>query len=201
MKPSLQVRLSQHLALTPRLRQSIRLLQSTWSCSRRSSRCSTRTFLEADEDAAAPDAAVDRGAGTEPAAERSSEDTGFDAPDDAGGIDTTEFGGPERAEWENGTEGDDFDGIRELPSAAVAASADDAEAQERSTGTVSLQEHLRGQLAGMRLSAEDRGAVMALMSRWMPMATSPIRSRRLPSDWAATMRRRAKTCSSGWAAR
>jgi RNA polymerase sigma-54 factor len=165
MKASLQVRLSQHLALTPQLQQSIRLLQlSTLELQQEIEQMLDQNpFLEADEDASAPDAAVDRSAGVEPTAERSGEDTGFDAPDDAGGIDTTEFGGLERAEWENGTEGDDFDGIRELPSAALAASADDAEAQERSTGTVSLQEHLRGQLAGMRLSAEDRAAVMALI--------------------------------------
>jgi RNA polymerase sigma-54 factor len=167
MKPSLQVRLSQHLALTPQLQQSIRLLQlSTLELQQEIEQMLDQNpFLETEDDAASPDAAAERPAGAEPAAERGAEDTGFDAPEDAGGIDTTEFGGLERAEWENGTEGDDFDGIRELPSATVAGagSDDDADAQERCIGSVSLQEHLRGQLAGMRLSPEDRTAVMALI--------------------------------------
>jgi len=167
MKPSLQVRLSQHLALTPQLQQSIRLLQlSTLELQQEVEQMLDQNpFLETEDDAASPDAAAERPAGTEPTAERNTEDTGFDAADDAGGIDTTEFGGLERAEWENGTEGDDFDGIRELPSASAGAagSGDDAEAQERSSGAASLQDHLRGQLAGMRLSSEDRAAVMALI--------------------------------------
>ena len=167
MKPTLQFRLSQHLTLTPQLQQSIRLLQlSTLELQQEVEQMLDQNpFLETEDDAASSDAATDRPAGTEPAAERSTDDTGFDAPDDAGGIDTTEFGGLERAEWENGTEGDDFDGIRELPSASAgaAASDDDQEPQDRTAATPSLQDHLRGQLALMRLSPEDRAALWALI--------------------------------------
>ena len=38
-------------------------------------------------------------------------------------ADSAEFGTTERDDWENGTERDDFDGIRELPSSATGQSA------------------------------------------------------------------------------
>jgi RNA polymerase sigma-54 factor len=174
MKPSLQVRLSQHLALTPQLQQSIRLLQlSTLELQQEIEQMLDQNpFLETEEEAPATEAAVERPPLAEPPpAERNPEhegnadDTGFDGGEDARGIDNTEFGQAERSEWENGTEGDDFDGIRELPGSAApsAASDDDSEAQDRSAAAPSLQEHLRGQLAGMRLSDEDRGAVEVLI--------------------------------------
>ena len=52
MKPSLQVRLSQHLALTPQLQQSIRLLQlSTLELHQEVEQMHEQNpFLEADED-------------------------------------------------------------------------------------------------------------------------------------------------------
>jgi RNA polymerase sigma-54 factor len=53
MKPGLSLRVSQHLALTPQLQQSIRLLQlSTLELARKSSRCSTKPFLERATDEA-----------------------------------------------------------------------------------------------------------------------------------------------------
>ena len=173
MKPSLQVRLSQHLALTPQLQQSIRLLQlSTLELQQEVEQMLDQNpFLETDEEAAAGEAAGERAPPAEPiadtpaeaAAER--EDSAFDGGDEAPGIDSTDFDGLERREWENGTEGDDFDGIRELPSAAAgaAASDDEQEAQDRTAAAPSLQDHLRGQLALMRLSPEDRAALWALI--------------------------------------
>ena len=54
MKPSLQVRLSQHLALTPQLQQSIRLLQlSTLELHQEVEQMLEQNpFLETEEDAA-----------------------------------------------------------------------------------------------------------------------------------------------------
>ncbi len=54
MKPSLQVRLSQHLALTPQLQQSIRLLQlSTLELHQEVEQMLEQNpFLEAEEEAA-----------------------------------------------------------------------------------------------------------------------------------------------------
>jgi RNA polymerase sigma-54 factor len=173
MKPSLQVRLSQHLALTPQLQQSIRLLQlSTLELQQEVEQMlDANPFLEADEETA-PDAAAERPVSndsfTEPAPEAAPErDEGasFEASDEPSGIDGTDFGTMERREWENGTEGDDFDGIRELPSVAAAGPGpdDDQEAQDRTAAAPSLQDHLRGQLALMRLSPEDRAALWTLI--------------------------------------
>jgi RNA polymerase sigma-54 factor len=167
MKPSLQVRLSQHLALTPQLQQSIRLLQlSTLELHQEVEQMLEQNpFLEADED-------------TTPTADEPSHDrvTPRDEPvngtaaEDAGdetshGVDNTDFGTTEREDWSNGTEGDDFDGIRETPSLGGSAPAgdDDYEPQERSVHGPTLPEHLARQLAGMRLSPEDRAAVQVLI--------------------------------------
>ena len=59
MKPSLQVRLSQHLALTPQLQQSIRLLQlSTLELQQEIEQMLEQNpFLETDDEAASFDTA------------------------------------------------------------------------------------------------------------------------------------------------
>src|SRR5262245_54661592 len=175
MKPSLQVRLSQHLALTPQLQQSIRLLQlSTLELQQEVEQMLDQNpFLETEEEAAATpgEAPTERASSSEAPAEvpaetiSEREDTGFDAGEEAAGIDNTDFAGIEQREWENGTEGDDFEGIRELPSASAGApsSDDEQEAQDRTAAAPSLQDHLRGQLALMRLSPEDRAALWALI--------------------------------------
>src|SRR5262245_607615 len=172
MKPSLQLRLSQHLALTPQLQQSIRLLQlSTLELQQEVEQMLDQNpFLEAEEEGAAAEGAGERTANAEPPADApvdtsSDREAAYDSGDEAPGIDNTDFAGIERNEWENGTEGDDFDGIRELPSVAASAagSDDDQEAQDRTAAAPSLQDHLRGQLALMRLSPEDRAAVWALI--------------------------------------
>ncbi len=167
MKPSLQVRLSQHLALTPQLQQSIRLLQlSTLELQQEIEQMLEQNpFLEPDEDTSAAEPA--------PLPERSAplERDDADAPGetiDGGevepGVDSTEFGTTEREDWENGTERDDFDGILEAPAArANDAEGDEFEAQERSSSYTTLQDHLRAQLLGMRLSPEDMAAVLVLI--------------------------------------
>jgi RNA polymerase sigma-54 factor len=94
-----------------------------------------------------------------------------DAPDapDAGEavaeIRAEEFGTTEREDWSNGTEGDDFDGIRETPSGASASGSDgdDTDAQDRRGSADSLQDHLRAQIAGMRLGGDDRAALEVLI--------------------------------------
>jgi len=168
MKPSLQVRLSQHLALTPQLQQSIRLLQlSTLELHQEVEQMLEQNpFLEAEEDAGTPyDLPAER-----TTAERVERDDSESAPE-AGGDALTEvsgedFGKPERDDWENGTEREDFDGIRETPSSASGSGdsdGDDSEAQDRRSETGTLQAHLRGQIAGMRLSDEDLAALQVLI--------------------------------------
>ena len=174
MKPSLQVRLSQHLALTPQLQQSIRLLQlSTLELHQEVEQMLEQNpFLEAEEEVAPafeqslerPTAAASATADREDAESRS--EAGSDSSaDEPAGIDGAEVGGNERDDWENGTEREDFDGIRETPSSAASSSGgdDDFDPQERNSRSLSLQEHLRAQLAGMRLSAEDFAALNVLI--------------------------------------
>ncbi len=178
MKPSLQVRLSQHLALTPQLQQSIRLLQlSTLELHQEIEQMlETNPFLDTEEDHAPMEfglerlsAATDAGAEREKSklAEREDAGDGQSGADEPAGIDNAEFGGSERDDWENGTERDDFDGIRELPSNSPATSGsggdDDFEPADSGDTGPTLQEHLRRQLLGMRLSPEDLAAVTVLI--------------------------------------
>jgi RNA polymerase sigma-54 factor len=172
MKPSLQLRLSQHLALTPQLQQSIRLLQlSTLELQQEVEQMLEQNpFLDVEEDvAAAPEPLSERLTAAERVGERESEvatDTHNEAGDDATpALDSAEFGTTEREDWENGTEREDFDGIREMPSSSAGTSndGDDFDPQERQTAGLSIQDHLRQQLLGMRLSGEDAAAVQVLI--------------------------------------
>ena len=176
MKPSLQVRLSQHLALTPQLQQSIRLLQlSTLELHQEIEQMLEQNpFLDVDDDHTPMEfglervvAPADKSAEREKASlsEREDSGDGNSSADEPAGVDTAEFGSTERDDWENGTERDDFDGIRELPTSgsASASGEDDREPTEIGDNGPTLQEHLRRQLLGMRLSPEDAAAVMVLI--------------------------------------
>ena len=170
MKQSLQVRLSQHLALTPQLQQSIRLLQlSTLELQQEVEQMLEQNpFLEVEEDAAAPaEPMSERSTPAERAGERETERAGdgaADVGDEVREIDGVEAGATERDDWENGTEGEDFDGIRETPGKSSASSdGDEFESQERDRSALSLQEHLREQLRGMRLNPEDAASVLMLI--------------------------------------
>ena len=166
MKPTLQVRLSQHLALTPQLQQSIRLLQlSTLELHQEVEQMLDQNpFLETEDDGPAFEYTSLERASTsqreEGDAPGSSVGEGGDEP---AGMDSADFGTTERDDWENGTERDDFDGIRETPGPSSSGGDEDFEPQERSAGGITLQEHLRQQLRGMRLSAEDSAAVQVLI--------------------------------------
>ncbi|MBB3196084.1 RNA polymerase factor sigma-54 [Roseateles terrae] len=178
MRPTLQVRLSQHLALTPQLQQSIRLLQlSTLELHQEVEQMlASNPLLEPDEehDAASPPGASpaervadervpdrdDRGSDT---ADRSADSDG--SADSASGeeIRAEDFGTTEREDWENGTEHDDFDGIREQPSSSASSGGEDDERPETEAPDASLQDVLRAQMAGMHLGEVDRAALLALI--------------------------------------
>jgi RNA polymerase sigma-54 factor len=171
MKQALQVRLSQHLALTPQLQQSIRLLQlSTIELQQEVEQMLEQNpFLEADEEPAAVfEPLAERLSPAEHAGERESE-RAAESPvadgDDVGPIDgAADFGGTEREDWENGTEREDFDGIRETPGKTRTNNDGDGfDDHDRDTATQSLQDHLRSQLNGMRLSPADAAAVLVLI--------------------------------------
>jgi RNA polymerase sigma-54 factor len=173
MKPSLQVRLSQHLALTPQLQQSIRLLQlSTLELHQEVEQMLEQNpFLEADEEPGLPEPAAlaDR-----PSASSSTQEEGWDGAEAQGeaatapevepaGMDQLDFGADARNEWD-GAEGDDFDGFADAAGPKGPAPEDeDGDWGERNTVAPSLAEHLREQLLGMRLPPEDAMLVEALI--------------------------------------
>jgi RNA polymerase sigma-54 factor len=168
MKPTLQVRLSQHLALTPQLQQSIRLLQlSTLELHQEVEQMLEQNpFLEHEEDATP----FEFGLNSPTPASASRDETDASSPagegsDEPAAMDAGDFGTTARDDWENGTEGDDFDGIRETPgsSSGNAGGDEDYEQQERSVAGPTLQEHLRAQLLGMRLGEQDAAAVHVLI--------------------------------------
>ncbi|MDP9043570.1 MAG: RNA polymerase factor sigma-54 [Pseudomonadota bacterium] len=173
MKPTLQFRLSQHLALTPQLQQSIRLLQlSTLELHQEVEQMLEQNpFLETEDDGGpAFEPLAERTSPAERAAERETERAGEPGTDGVGGdeaaapLDTAEFGGTEREDWENGTEREDFDSIRETPGKSSASGdGDDFDGAERDTAVISLQDHLRQQLSGMRLAPADAAAVLILI--------------------------------------
>lgn len=168
MKPSLQFRLSQHLALTPQLQQSIRLLQlSTLELHQEVEQMLEQNpFLEPEEEFSPLETAASAEFERQRNERVSTEDSGADREGGTGdaetpALDTAELGTTERDDWENGTERDDFDGIRETPSRQN--DDDDYDPLERNAVSISLQEHLRQQLGGTRLSAKDMAAVDILI--------------------------------------
>jgi len=180
MKASLQVRLSQHLALTPQLQQSIRLLQlSTLELHQEIEQMMEQNpFLEPEEDLPAHDSPFEAAGASASGAElsrntadgegdtRTTSESTSDGGEEPAGVDAAEFGTTERDDWENGTERDDFDGIRELPSSGSGQSGDnddDFERQNRAGPGITLEEHLRTQLSSMRLSEEDAASVHVLI--------------------------------------
>ncbi|MET0208095.1 MAG: RNA polymerase factor sigma-54 [Burkholderiaceae bacterium] len=178
MRPTLQVRLSQHLALTPQLQQSIRLLQlSTLELHQEVEQMlASNPLLETDEDhdpgltAAGQERLTEREEREERAAlseSSSSTSSSSDTPDApaADEMRAEDFGTTERDDWENGTERDDFDGIREQPGNRPSSSrgGDDDVRPEAAAPDESLQDVLRGQIPGMNLSALDRAALQALI--------------------------------------
>ncbi|WP_374592643.1 RNA polymerase factor sigma-54 [Aquabacterium sp.] len=169
MKPSLQFRLSQHLALTPQLQQSIRLLQlSTLELHQEVEQMLEQNpFLETDEEFVPLEPTGVERAANERVAETETRESGAETAgeaDAAATVDSVEFGATERDDWENGTERDDFDGISELPSSRAAGEVDDdSDPLERTEISQSLPDFLREQLRGMRLSPADAMAVDMLI--------------------------------------
>ena len=211
MKPSLQVRLSQHLALTPQLQQSIRLLQlSTLELHQEVGQMLDQNpFLEAEEEAppspfdtpperharpTAPATATTATAPTPPTpakrcprsaprnSARPSARTGRTAP--SATTSTASARRRRRGAASDGGDGDDLD------------------AQDRRAASGSLQDHLRAQIVGMRLSDDDRAALEVLLESldgdgYLADPLEEIAERGWPTCWASTAaRRRARSCTS-----
>ena len=107
MKPSLQVRLSQHLALTPQLQQSIRLLQlSTLELHQEVEQMLEQNpFLEAEEDEPGFEPTADRPAPGERGVDaEGSASEGVDEPE---GTDVAGFATTGSVDWGDSAAGDD----------------------------------------------------------------------------------------------
>ncbi len=174
MKPGLSLRVSQHLALTPQLQQSIRLLQlSTLElASEVEQMLDDNPFLEREDDSAAreefglqrADARVSEG-------DRSTEgstDNSADGPGPSSGNDESEapVQGPDDWEGDGSLDlaPDDGEWGGDAPARhAGAESGDEVDAAERTGSHESLTEHLHRQALSLRLSGEDMAALRFLI--------------------------------------
>ena len=152
MKHSLQLRLSQHLTLTPQLQQSIRLLQlSTLELNQEIEKfLQDNPLLEREEGAREESFAQAAPTGAGPAADNAPATPGAEASAEAGATDAVP---------EDGNFGEDF-------SYGTGASRDDndeAEYPQVAAETTSLREHLVSQLPLCNLSERDQALVTLLI--------------------------------------
>ena len=167
MKQDLSLRVSQHLALTPQLQQSIRLLQlSTLELSQEVEQMlDDNPFLEVSlEEAPHEEFGVAKSDAPAP------ESDGFEPSGDAAGSVDGEQGGAAEAgpsdwEGEGSTEvvPDDGEWGGEAPARRKDADNDDVDATDLARGGESLQAHLHRQALSLRLSEEDRAALRFLI--------------------------------------
>ena len=163
MKQTLQLKLSQHLTLTPQLQQSIRLLQlSTVELNAEVERMLQENPLlekaDAEDDATAPgavsagtvstpepDARIERADEREAAAERA---TSSESREESEGVDRSDFEDYSSgdSDWGGGNSSDDDDGF--FP---------------QQVATSSLRDHLLRQLAELNLPNRDRQIVASLI--------------------------------------
>jgi len=176
MKPGLSLRISQHLALTPQLQQSIRLLQlSTLELSQEVSQMlDDNPFLERSVDEAereafglpCADACVSIG-------DRVDEAAALSTPDYAVAGSTTEAEGDgvlmsDAISWDGdgsvSLAPDDSEWGGDAPARSNNLSVDDeADATELARSHESLQDYLHRQALGLRLSAQDGAALRFLI--------------------------------------
>lgn len=193
MKPGLSLRVSQHLALTPQLQQSIRLLQlSTLELAQEIEQMlQDNPFLEqnAQELGYEEQIALERSQRDDDKLRREDLESLQDATDsiaisadsirassqndaeNSADSPVNEEGAPssEPTDWEG-------DGSQEIAaddaewgvdagsrSASAAQASDDFDPTERNSSAASLQEHLHRQALSLRLSAEDRAALGMLI--------------------------------------
>ncbi|CAG0977914.1 RNA polymerase sigma-54 factor [Burkholderiales bacterium] len=165
MKPTLQLKLSQHLTLTPQLQQSIRLLQlSTLELNAEVERMLQENPLleksDEDEDGSAPDASsVASGTvATEPTEAVRVSDAEYERADDP--YDTAEAA-------ERGVPAAEFDFVDEGATGdsdwGTAPASDDDEFYPQQVASSTLRDHLIEQLGMLSLPQRDRQLVAALI--------------------------------------
>src|SRR5271166_673344 len=146
MKPTLQLKLSQHLTLTPQLQQSIRLLQlSTLELNAEVERLLQENPLleKADEEESAGSPREFTTSVATPSTDKPGEGADDGAPDSADLV-----VGAHDSDWGSSTAGSDDDDDAFLP---------------QQVATSSLRDHLNSQLALLNLPLRDRQIVAALI--------------------------------------
>ena len=170
MKPSLNLRLSQHLALTPQLQQSIRLLQlSTLELTQEiEGLLESNPFLEPEEAEDSPAAAPT----SEPPAALTSEVPQTAAEGHETSAEPAAELQLETQDWtassgetDHGadTDADADSWVSSGQSAGGGGDDDEFSALDAASEQIDLRDHLRAQLAGLALSATDRAAAEAII--------------------------------------
>jgi RNA polymerase sigma-54 factor len=165
MKQGLSLRVSQHLALTPQLQQSIRLLQlSTLELNQEVEQLlDENPFLERADDSADREAHGLERADTPAARDEDEGHSASEGADEPSAASALEAGGdwegdgtvemaPDDSEW--GGDALPRNGARE---------EDETDATELARSQESLPDHLKRQALGLRLGAEDRAALLFLI--------------------------------------
>lgn len=152
MKPSLQLKLSQHLTLTPQLQQSIKLLQlSTIELNQEIERILVDNPMLEREDGDGSDFAPAPPAGSPPEHEQVQE-TATEPP--AGDGERRDDG-----EGSSEDEGIDWSNVGTGASSRSEGDDDDVDYQDLQASGISLREHLDQQVALSQLSDRDRALV------------------------------------------
>ncbi len=178
MKQGLSLRVSQHLALTPQLQQSIRLLQlSTLELSQEVEQMlDDNPFLEREEEAPLPTESGPAQADSPLPADDADTFETYDAPNsiannaDSTGI-TADSLSENEAPLDESWDGDgsvemapdDSEWGSDAPARTHNNEASDTEAESWNHAHESLQDHLHAQARHLRLSAQDRAALHFLI--------------------------------------
>jgi len=179
MKQSLQLRLTQHLALTPQLQQSIRLLQlSTLELNQELEQMmSDNPLLERLDDPLAdcvrisPNGSLDRPGPAEGSQTQSVADEAASADQPAGDSGADSFEGSSGNDYDGddgGGQGESLDWSSEGRSSRPDGDDDDREFAQVSSGGETLRDHLLEQLTGTGCSPRDRALITLLIDELDP---------------------------------
>ena len=177
MKQGLSLRVSQHLALTPQLQQSIRLLQlSTLELAQEVEQMlGDNPFLEREEELPLSTDAGPAQADTPPPADEadmwSAPESVANLPDSTPATSSSDDNSAPEAPLEESWDGDgsveiapdDNEWGNDAPARTSNAESSDADPEAWNHAHESLQDHLHGQARLLRLSAEDRAALYHLI--------------------------------------
>ncbi|MCZ8294785.1 MAG: RNA polymerase factor sigma-54 [Hylemonella sp.] len=169
MKQGLSLRVSQHLALTPQLQQSIRLLQlSTLELNQEVEQLlDENPFLERADDSVEREAhgleRADTPVAQDDADYEYSSTPASEGPDETAAVTSLESEGSWEGDGSVDMSPDDSEWGGDAPARNGAREDDEADATELARSQESLQDFLKRQALSLRLSAEDSAALQFLI--------------------------------------